>query len=82
MATRLLDWTTSPLAALWFAVEKPAVDGNDAVVWVFTHAEDDLVADANAVGPFAVERTRVFQPKHINRRIIAATLTNTCRQRR
>ena len=31
--TRLLDWTESALAALYFAVEKPDRDGQDGVVW-------------------------------------------------
>ena len=40
MATRLLDWTLNPLAALWFAVRKaPAKDNEDklldGVVWIF-----------------------------------------------
>jgi hypothetical protein len=40
MATRLLDWTLNPLAALWFAVRRPpAVDKtkslSDGVVWSY-----------------------------------------------
>jgi hypothetical protein len=32
MATRLLDWTDNPLAALWFAVREEAVKGNPGVL--------------------------------------------------
>lgn len=71
MATRLLDWSTNPLAALWFAVEQPAREGQDGVVWVFTSSQEDHVVDTDSGTPFDSNRTRVFMPKHINRRIIA-----------
>ena len=71
MATRLLDWTTNPLAALWFAVEKPAIDSKDGVVWVFTPSLEDHVTSADEKRPFDIGRTRIFRPKHINRRIVA-----------
>jgi len=71
MATRLLDWSTNPLAALWFAVEKPARTNSDAVIWVFTPSRDDHVENPDASSPFDSGRTRVFMPKHINRRIVA-----------
>ena len=74
MATRLLDWTTNPLIALWFAVEKPANKNHDGVIWIFTPDEDDSVTDAEqAKSPFISDRTRVYTPKHINRRIVAQT---------
>jgi hypothetical protein len=71
MATRLLDWSTNPLAALWFAIETPAPKGKDGVVWVFTPQQDDHVPNPDASSPFESDRTRVFMPKHINRRIVA-----------
>jgi hypothetical protein len=56
---------------LWFAVEKPAKTNSDAVIWVFTPSRDDHVENPDANSPFDSGRTRVFMPKHINRRIVA-----------
>jgi hypothetical protein len=75
MATRLLDWTRNPLAALWFAVRQPPASEAHGVVWVFTPAEKDIItADKVRIshkGPFKGPRTEVFQPNCVTSRIVA-----------
>ena len=49
MATRLLDWTLNPLAALWFAVRIPAAKDEqeklkDGVVWIYHASHEDIEA--------------------------------------
>jgi hypothetical protein len=69
MATRLLDWTANPIAALWFAVQRPAAHGEPGVVWVFEPHQDDYPVTGSS--PFSGSRTSVFRPRHITRRITA-----------
>ncbi len=70
MATRLLDWSLNPLAALWFVVEKP-VSNEFGVVWIFDPPEKDII-DPNietVETPFDGNRTKVFQPDILTNRI-------------
>ena len=66
LATRLLDWTTNPIAALWFAIKDP-VDA-EAAVWSFCPKADDY-AD-RSTSPFSQSRTVVYQPSHLTERIV------------
>jgi FRG domain len=69
LPTRLLDWTTNPMIALWFAIENPPERDKDAAVWAFSAEKSDYVKTEK--DPFFLPKTLVFRPSHLDARIIA-----------
>ncbi|MBU9426444.1 FRG domain-containing protein [Burkholderia gladioli] len=71
MPTRLLDWSGSALAALWFAVEKSADGEAPGAVWMLNYRIDDILIDESGKAPFDLERTVLVRPRHVTQRITA-----------
>lgn len=71
LPTCLLDWTTNPLKALFFAVENPSNDV-DGSVWAFepTSFFEDLTKLRELKGEYLGSLTSYFPP-HIDSRVIA-----------
>jgi hypothetical protein len=68
LATRLLDWSANPLAALWFACSSREED--DCFVYGLQSDEESIVGRGEK-SPFHQSKTRIFRPRLNNARIVA-----------
>ena len=65
LATRLLDWTTNSLGALYFACEDQHSTA-DSVVWCYHHAGETANPSKD---PFSVKVVTSYWPPHVTQRI-------------
>jgi hypothetical protein len=70
LPTRLLDWTTNPLVAAYFACQPPARRKRDGVlIAVETSSVGVLDTAAMEAGPFALSKPRFVYPTAVAARI-------------
>lgn len=71
LPTRLVDWTTNPLIALWFAFEEKEIEKIEyRVVWGLV-VDEMHIADKKNDDLFSNSFLKIFEPNKIDNRIIS-----------